>query len=315
MSQLHPFCWNEYDTLKTVIICSPSKLTIPDQQTAKDIQWEQAVDHQKATENFEQLTSTLTELGVRVIDYAVHLPHKTQSFHEQLVNRYFVRDLACVFGETILPGKAGTSMRQPEYELFHPILETWIAEPHFQKEANNGWRALEFGDVLVLNKDAILINTGLRTSIDSIRSMKDFLFRAGFSEIGVVDLPRRADTLHLDMNCNVTGENTILAKSYMRFLPVQIITDQSSTYKMFADYLKRHQYDVIWTSAVQNTVADINFLNIDPETILVSSQHTKEIFKNDITLTKKKRIEIDVTELEKGGGGIRCMTLPIERRK
>lgn len=308
-----PNCWNEQGELKTVIVCSPAQLDVPDQQTATDVQWEKPVDQKKAHHNYEAMVTALEEAGVNVINYEAHLPLEYTQLHKQLINRIFVRDLACVFGHTILPGTAGTSMRRPEYDYFHEIMVKLFGDNTFQIKANNSLQALEYGDVLILNKDAVLMNTGVRTSYDSIASMKKHIFEAGFSEIGVIDLPRRADTLHLDMNCNIAASDLLLAKSYMRYLPVEILTAQASRYEMLQGFMNRHGFDVEWTTKIKHTVADINFLNIDPETILLSSKANKKIFKEHPKLKNKRLIEIDVNELEKGGGGIRCMTLPLER--
>ena len=310
---IHPNCWNEYGELKVVVVCSPSHLDVPDQQTAKDVQWEKAVKQKKARENHEEMIRAMEDAGVRVIDYSVHLSREELLLNEKLINRIFVRDLACVFGNTILPGAAGTSMRRPEYFQSHRLFQQWFDRKTFRIEANNNLKALEYGDVMVLNKDAVFINSGIRTSIESIEALKESIFTAGFQEIGVIDLPRRPDTMHLDMNCNVAGENVFIGKSYMSYLPVQVVTENSFRYEMTGDFLERHGFEVEWTSEVKHTVADINFLNLDPETLLISTKANKSIFKNHATLRKKKLIEIDVDELENGGGGIRCMTLPLER--
>lgn len=310
---LQPNCWNEHGELKTVIVCCPSDLDVPDQQTATDVQWEKAVDQTKARANFENMVSAMEKAGVKVIDYSKYLPRAELQFHKQLINRVFVRDLACVFGNTIIPGKAGSSMRQPEYVHLHRLFQEWFESHTFLNQANDHLKALEFGDVLVLNKDAVFINTGVRTSIDSILSVKEYLFNAGFSEIGIIDLPRRADTLHLDMNCNVAGTNILIAKSYMRLLPVHVHSKDAARYEMTADFLSRHGFHIKWTSSIKHTVADINYLNLNPETLLISKQSNKNIFKSHPQLKQMNLIEIDVTELEKGGGGIRCMTMPVER--
>ena len=97
----------------------------------------------------------------------------------------------------------------------------------FRIRANNNLKALEYGDVMVLNKNAILINVGIRTSIESVEALQGDLFKAGFSEIGIIDLPRRPDTMHLDMNCNVVGGELFIGKSYMNYLPVQVLTEKS----------------------------------------------------------------------------------------
>ncbi|MFP3471946.1 arginine deiminase family protein, partial [Micrococcus sp. SIMBA_144] len=82
----------------------------------------------------------------------------------------------------------------------------------------------EYGDVMILNKDAILINVGIRTSIESVEALQGELFKAGFSEIGVIDLPRRPDTMHLDMNCTAVGGKLLIGKSDVNYLPLQVIT-------------------------------------------------------------------------------------------
>ncbi|MDQ0484934.1 arginine deiminase family protein [Guptibacillus hwajinpoensis] len=310
---INPSCWNESDELKTVVVCSPSTLDVPDQQTATDVQWEKAVKQKKARRNHEEMVRAMEEAGVTVIDYSVHLSQEDMKLNEQLINRVFVRDLACVFGETMLPGAAGTSMRRPEYFQSHRLFQQWFNEETFHIRANNKLKALEYGDVMVLNKNAIFINTGIRTSIESIEALQSDLFKAGFSEIGIIDLPRRPDTMHLDMNCNVVGKDLFLGKSYISYLPVQVRTEKTFHYQMAGDFLKRHGFDVEWTSHITHTVADINFLNLDPETLLISTKANKSIFKEHPKLKHKKLVEVDVDELENGGGGIRCMTLPLER--
>jgi arginine deiminase len=95
---------------------------------------------------------------------------------------------------------------------------------------------------------------------------------------------------------------------------VKVITEKTEKYMMSEDFLHRHGFDVLWTDKVKHTVADINFLNLDPETLIVSSKINKSILNDHPKLKNKKVVEVDVNELEKGGGGIRCMTLPLERR-
>ncbi|OEH94450.1 arginine deiminase family protein [Bacillus solimangrovi] len=311
--RINPNCWDEFSELKTVIVCSPSKIDIPDKQTAEYMQWKKPVKMKKAQQDFDNMVNALEKEGVNVIDYSKYLPEHDLSFHNKLINRVYVRDLVCVFGNIVLPGEAGTSMRKPEYVLSHQLFQTWLDEETFPVQVNNSLTALEYGDVMILNNDAVLLNTGVRTSIDSVFELKDSIFKAGFSEIGVIDLPRRSDTLHIDMNGNVAGKDLFIAKSYMKFLPIQVLTEKASTYQMANEFLNRHGFDIEWTTEITHTLADINFLNINSETILISKKANQNIFKHHPKLQKKRFIEIDVNELEKGGGGIRCMTLPIER--
>jgi arginine deiminase len=309
MYSFQPNCWSEHEELKVVMLCAPSKLDVPDLTIAENVGWSATVNHVKAMENFMELKGTLENAGVNVIDYSKELPNDEKIVSEQLINRYFVRDLACVFGNSILSGEAGSSLRRPEYPHAHSLLEKWFPEKLNKPHST----ALECGDVMILNKDAVLINIGMRTTLEAVESIKDRIFQEGFSEIAVIDLPRRADTLHLDMNCNVASDNLVIAKSFMRYFPVHVMTAKTGRFEMTEQFLNRHGFDVYWLEKY-NTIPDINFINLNPESLLISKQATKKQFMNHPQLQKKKLLEIDVTELEKGGGGIRCMTLPLVRK-
>ena len=302
MLSFQPNCWSEHEELEVVMLCAPSKLDVPDLKTAEDVQWSSPVNQAKAQENFIELKGAFENAGIRVIDYAEELSQDDQQLSEQLINRFFVRDLACVFGNMILPGEPGISMRRPEYVQAHLLMKKWFPETFLLNE-NNYIKALEYGDVLILNKDAVLINIGMRTSIESIEKIKGKIFHAGFSEIGMIDLPRRSDTLHLDMNCNIANKDLVIAKSYVRYFPVNVLTEKESRYEMSEQFLNRHGFEVYWLKEY-DTVPDINFLNLDPETLLISKKAHKQMIKNHPKLQKKKIIEIEVTELEKAGGGI-----------
>ena len=42
------------------------------------------------------------------------------------------------------------------------------------------------------------------------------------------------------MNCNVVNPNLVVAKSFVRHFPVQVLTAQSSRFDMVEPFLKRH---------------------------------------------------------------------------
>ncbi len=311
MMSFQPSCWSEHGELTAVMLCAPSKLDVPDLKTAENVQWSAAVSHTQAMESFMELKETIQQAGVHVIDYATHLLADAQHLSEQLLNRYFVRDLACVFGNRMLPGAAGSSIRRPEYGHAHTLLQKWFPQ-HFMPAKESSY-VLEFGDVMVLNRDAVLINIGVRTTRQGVEQIKNSIFEAGFSEIGIIDLPRSSDTLHLDMNCNIANNDVVIAKSFMRYFPIQVITPSATRFDMTEQFFNRHGFELYWLETY-NTIPDINFLNLNPETLLVSKKATKQHFKAHPKLQKKNIVEIDGTELEKGGGGIRCMTLPLVRK-
>lgn len=303
-------CWSEHEELKVVMLCAPSIADVSDLTIAEQVGWSDTVNHSKALESFMALKMILENAGVKVIDYAKELPIDQQLLSEQLINRYFVRDLACVIGNRIVPGNAGSSLRQPEYPLTHALLEKWF--PQQLMPMLQPLHSFECGDVLILNKDAVLINLGMRTTIEAIEGIMETILHEGFSEIAVIDLPKSNDTLHLDMNCNVVNKNLVIAKSFVRYFPVQVLTAQSRRFDMVESFLKHHGFEVFWLDSYK-TIPDINFINLNPETLVISKQASKQQLLAHPLLKKKNLLEVDVTELEKGGGGIRCMTMPLVR--
>lgn len=295
------------------MLCKPPLVSISHAQTLEDVRWDTKVDEEKLKENFETFKRTFEDHGVRVIDYSEYLAPDDKELSERLINRHFVRDLACVLGNIVLPGEAGTFARRPEYVHAHLLMKDWFVKGDFLIDQNDDIKALECGDVMPLNKDAVLINVGMRTSLESALAIKEQIFRAGFTEVGLVSLPREMDTLHLDMALNVANRDLIVSKNFVRHLPIQILTQQESRYEMSGDFFKRHGFETYWLEKY-DTVPDINFIHLDPETLLMSKQADKKRIKAHPKLKGKRIVEVDVTELEQTGGGIRCMTLPFRRK-
>lgn len=192
-------------------------------------------------------------------------------------------------------------------------MKTWFSDEVFLLNANDEAEVLEFGDLLLLNKDAILINVGLRTTESSVKSIRNLLFQIGFSEIGLIDLPRRADTLHLDMYCNVANQDLMISKRFLKYYPVRIWTESGSRFEMYEEFIARHGFEIYWIDEYDPS-PDLNFFHVNPETMLISTKANKRMLRKHPKLKNKNLIEVDVAELEKGGGGIRCMTLPLRRK-
>jgi len=202
MDSFQPNCCSEHEELKVVMLCAPSD--VPDLTIAENVGWDAAVNHVKAMDNFMGFKTTLENAGVKVIDYSEELSTDVKTVSEQLINRYFVRDLACVIGNSMFYGAVGSLSKASGVSTCTLIIRKVVSG----KKDKQPSTALECGDVLILNKDAVLINIGMRTTLEAVESIKDRIFQEGFSEIAIIDLPRRSDTLHLDMNCNVTNANS-----------------------------------------------------------------------------------------------------------
>ncbi|WP_128895568.1 arginine deiminase family protein [Longirhabdus pacifica] len=317
MISFQPNCWSEYDPLEVVLLCTPASVSITNQENANMVQSNAPIHHEKAAEQHHHFKATLKQEGVEVIDVEEQLSDDMKQLSSQLVHRTFVRDIACVIGNKVIPGVPGVTMRSAEYDMVHKLMEGWFSKETFLSANQHiDWvrrtSPLEFGDVFILNKDAVFINVGKRSSEESVARLLPHLKSQGFSEVGIIDLPHQSDTLHLDMNCNVAGEDIVVAKQGLHHFPVRLITESTHQYMMMEQFLMRHGFEVIWVDKYA-AIPDFNFLTIHPEAIVLSKNAKKSAFRHHDKLKHKKMIEVDVNELEKGGGGIRCMTLPLRR--
>ena len=212
---------------------------------------------------------------------------------------------------------------------------------------------VEGGDILVIKEDLLIVGFSERTSEKAIDTLAKEMSRDKETlDIIVVGLPKIRATIHLDMIFTmldvdkfmvfpplITGPNK--CKSYhmkcsngninsiteysglpkaMRSLGIEATFINCGGDKPFAQ--EREQ----WTSGA-------NFFTFAPGQI-IGYKHNKETFNaldkagfeiiaaNDIITDKKSvddgrliAVAMDGAELSRGGGGCRCMTMPVNRDK
>jgi N-dimethylarginine dimethylaminohydrolase len=147
--------------------------------------------------------------------------------------------------------------------------------------------------VIFLDHENILLGIGDRTNPAAMESLRSTLpsFR-----IHPIDLPE--GFLHLDVVLNIIAPHTALA--YTPALPADSIS-----------LLEGYGVDIIDISPDEQETMATNVLAIGNDTIIAASCNQKtngEIRRRDFEV-----IELEMSEILKGGGGPRCMTLPVLR--
>lgn len=280
-----------------------------------------------------------------------YLKHR-QSITNPLHNLFFTRDIAFSIGGTFFTSLMAKEIRKPEAKLLQNIFsELPGLKSHAQALKNIHPKAsVEGGDVLVVNKNVLIIGISERTSSEGIDLLISELASTEINTIIVQELPLQSSSfIHLDMvftlldkdKCmaykpviydvklrtllldiargNITKireqENIISALNTLGldFHPVFCGNDNSI-------YAEREQ----WHSGA-------NFLALAPGKVIGYERnfHTNEALNNvgfeiipaidfidknmKLEDVSKCVITIKGSELARGGGGPRCMSLPLVR--
>ncbi|MGE4288744.1 MAG: arginine deiminase family protein [Salinivirgaceae bacterium] len=235
----------------------------------------------------------------------------------------------------------------------HPAFTTQTINPARYHEAGPEI-SIEGGDFLVAREDVLVIGTGMRTSSQGIDFiLEQAQQRGNIKHIIVQELPESPESfIHLDMvftfldtNKCMVFEPVILQPNKYQTVHIQLLGDKVkiNTVSNLLVCLKSLGIDMEpvycggqadpWTQEREQWHSGANFFALGPGKVIgyernvytmdEMNKHGFEIIRARDVINKKVNLEsyekyvltIDGSELARGGGGARCMSMPVRRKK
>lgn len=236
----------------------------------------------------------------------------------------------------------------------HPLFQTTVINPVPEFD-NSGRGTIEGGDVIVAREDVLIIGTGNRTTTQGIDSMIEYMkTKPGIKHILVQELPFKPESfIHLDMTFTFLDKDQCmvfepLILNSSRYLSIHITIDGDKVASIKEEKsllltLRKLGIDMepvncggdrdLYFQEREQWQSGANFFALEPgkvigyernvHTINNMNQHGFEIVKaadvvsGKVNLDDYKKVVVTIkgNELSRGGGGARCMTMPLAREQ
>jgi len=277
---------NAFGTLKKVILCPPDNFTlVPINVIARGYMDKgEKGDLEICRREHAEFAQAYLENGVEVV-----MLEPRKGFPYQV----FARDFGASVAGGVVLGRFSAKVRRGEEQDAKAV----IASLNYPLLGTVEQGAFEGGDFWMLDESTLAVGSIARSSPEGIEALRRILEPHGYE---VVMVRAEEKFLHLDMIFNIVAEKVAVA--YIDALP--------------DDFLKRVRsmnYELIELPEEDVFKLRCNLQALGRGRVLS--------FENNGAVNQALRslglevIELNLTELLKGGGGPHCMTFPLERDK
>lgn len=270
-----------------------------------------------------------------------------------LHNLFFTRDASVSIANEVSISKMASKVRAREAIIMEAIFKysNFINAETFKPDYNDNYITIEGGDLLIARKDILCVGMGPRTTAKGIDFIVEHFKSKNIKKhIIIQELPHTPESfIHLDMIFTLLDKTTCMIYEPIilndRYRTIHIDnTGDSVTIKDEKNLLTALEKlgmkltpmfcggkDDIWHQEREQWHSGANFLTLAPGKIIGYSRNTHtinylddngfEVIKADDVISgkidpnnfEKFVVVIQGSELARGGGGCRCMSMPILR--
>lgn len=254
--------------------------------------WIGKPDIAKCQEEHDAMVEVLRKEDVEVLDLDRSAGDRAKM--------YFMRDQASVVRGGVILSRMALDIRRGEEryvasrlsELGVPILRTV-----------HGTGTLEGGNFMFLDSQTVLIGLGVRTNREGFRQACEVLATQGIQNVIPVPQPGYLNKfpmgfVHLDVAFNLADKD--LAVVFPEGIPYELL-----------ETVRTRKFRLVEVTEREALRMSTNFLVVEPGKIVTAAgnpETTKALERDRVDV-----IEVEVDELMKGGGSVRCMTMPLIR--
>ena len=330
---------------------------------------DEIIDYEELPKSYKSIFEDLNNVELADVLISGHLDKGDMYLFDPIPNFIFTRDIAVVVNDYIIITKASKTARFRENFLArfmftaHPMFkETREAGKiinlnvvdDFPPSKKGDFISLEGGDVMIINKDYLLIGCSERTNAYSIIQLKNVLLEKGVvKNVVQVNMPADRSCMHLDtifthINTNhTTAYKPIIIDGLSSYVEVHRQSGSTTVYTSLKDFVRAeinpkmkfvlsgdgespYQEREQWTDGC-------NLVTIRPGVALTYDRNpkTEDAFRDygytviharqyldlvekgkiDPLTLKNTIITLPSNELSRARGGSHCMTCPIEREE
>ena len=257
---------------------------------------------------------------------------------DPMPNLYFTRDPFATIGTGISLNKMRTVTRSRETIFskyifkYHPYFKNTQVPFWYDRDQKN---AIEGGDILVLSDKVIAVGISQRTDADAIELLAKNIFSDGqpFETILAFDIPKTRAFMHLDTVFTMVDSGIFTIHPEIEGpLTVYSLTrgESPGTYKIereiqnldviLSKYLDIENIKLIRCGGKKGIDAGREQWNDGSNTLAIAPGEVLVYSRNHVTnrLLESEGIklhEVPSSELSRGRGGPRCMSMPLYRDK
>ncbi len=255
-------------------------------------------------------------------------------FTDPVSSMYFTRDISICIANGMIVSSMSMPFRRREGLIMRYIHKY---HPFFTKDNTPLWYDynlgynVEGGDILVLSDEVLAIGYSQRTSLGAIENLAGKLLRNGYKKIIVFNLGKSRKYMHLDVLCTMIDYDKFIVAPQVAsgvFDVYELTLDANGNLRaenntgsvadIFKNALKLPAVDLIQVGGGDPMISAREHWNMGSNSLTVAPGKIITYERNEVTndLLVKHGIEVMTikgTELSKGRGGPRCMSMPINR--